>query len=498
MTYRYLESTNGGGGTPCSTFSFYLASGTENMTAELRDQPACNNTFVSSGAALTDGQWHHGTLVRDAGTNRIQVYLDGIQIVDQATITTGDISQDVAPVPFILGSQGGTGLFFVGMIDEPMYYNNTLTAAEVAKIYDSRTFTITGTGFDATPANNTVTVGGQAATVLNATATQLVIKAPAGATSTSQVTVTIGGNISGAKALGVVLPPRIDSLSRNITTSGRSITINGGGFSSSSAVAFNGTPATITSSTSSALTVTVPTATAGTVTVSNGVNTANGPHFEPMPNNLLHWYQAETNANDVIGALTGTQQGDATFAAGNNGQAFTFDGAGDYINVPDDASMDVGAGEDLTVAAWVNVDAYSTFKVLNKGRAVAFTPANAGYSLRFNGGNLQFDVHDGTNQAVASTAQTAVPLNQWHHIVGVFERGANIVRLYVDGVEVDNTGAALVTNSLATNSPFAIGALSRDGFGAASEFMDGEVDETVVFKRALTVPEIQALYQSQR
>jgi len=57
--------------------------------------------------------------------------------------------------------------------------------------------TITGTGFDATAANNTVKFNGTAAAITSATATQLVVTAPVGGTSGNVTVTTTGGTSNG-------------------------------------------------------------------------------------------------------------------------------------------------------------------------------------------------------------------------------------------------------------------------------------------------------------
>src|SRR4051794_23855015 len=53
---------------------------------------------------------------------------------------------------------------------------------------------------------------------------------------------------------------------------------------------------------------------------------------------LTHWWKADGNANDFVAANNGSLAGDAGFVTGFSGQAFSFDGNGDYVNVPEAAS----------------------------------------------------------------------------------------------------------------------------------------------------------------
>ena len=71
------------------------------------------------------------------------------------------------------------------------------------------------------------------------------------------------------------------------------------------------------------------------------------------PPGLVSWWPGDGHANDIVGSNHGTLQGDATFADGKVQQAFSFDGAGDFVNVPDNAQLNFGT-DDFTVDFWVN------------------------------------------------------------------------------------------------------------------------------------------------
>ena len=124
--------------------------------------------------------------------------------------------------------------------------------------------TIDGTGFSSTPGANTVLINGEAATVVSATSTQLIVDVPAGATvgpitiTTGAATVTSANNFavqSGGAA------PTITSFSPAIGASGTVVTVNGSGFQSTvpnNGVQFNQTWAHVSATTATALTTSVP------------------------------------------------------------------------------------------------------------------------------------------------------------------------------------------------------------------------------------------------
>ncbi len=126
------------------------------------------------------------------------------------------------------------------------------------------TITITGTNFSTTSAENVVKFNGIAATVTNATSTQLTTTVPAGAT-TGKLTVSVTGNtIQSLTDFMIDLVVELQSIVSFSPTHGlvgTTVVITGTNFSTTSAenvVKFNGIAATVTNATSTQLTTTVP------------------------------------------------------------------------------------------------------------------------------------------------------------------------------------------------------------------------------------------------
>lgn len=144
---------------------------------------------------------------------------------------------------------------------------------------------INGSGFDPTPGNNTVLIGGAASTVTAASNSQLTINPiPAGIFGTVGTTVQVGTQTSASSNFNI--KPNITSLSVGSGIIGASIQVNGSGFhttAGSNTVQFNGVGATVTVATTTQLTVTVPTAATGNVTVAVAGQTSNGSAFNVLP-----------------------------------------------------------------------------------------------------------------------------------------------------------------------------------------------------------------------
>lgn len=218
------------------------------------------------------------------------------------------------------------------------------------------------------------------------------------------------------------------------------------------------------------------------------------PSWQPIcggaiiQNNLVSWWRAEGNADDSGGANDGTASGDTAYQNGRIGQAFDFDGSDDYVEVPDNDSLDVGVG-DYTLAAWVNIRAANgdTHYIAGKG---ALGDYNSAYYLAINGQNhpyFQLWTADGTQGFIGESAQAISP-NEWHHLLMKKEGGD--VKLFVDGVEraSESPGNFFGGNS----APFTIG--KGDASSSPTFSTNGLIDEVLLYDRALSDTEITTLY----
>jgi hypothetical protein len=192
---------------------------------------------------------------------------------------------------------------------------------------------------------------------------------------------------------------------------------------------------------------------------------------------LVGWWRFDegsgTVANDSSGyGNDGTFNGDPHWVVGNFGGALEFDGTDDYVEVPDNESLQLW--ERFTLAAWIYQMESSSSRIIDK--------IGAGTA---NGPHL--DTHPGTK--LRSCSGTCISttsdhtLEEWHHVAVTFDEGD--VKLYVDG-SLEAGGSA--PSPLAGNSlPLRIGADS-DG----QSLFYGLIDDARVYNRALTEAEILA------
>jgi len=227
-------------------------------------------------AGFTPTSGASGTSVTIAGTNFSplmqynQLTLNGVRVNVNGTTPTqlvATVPTNATTGPFQLSINGcssttSSSNFSVGPGISGFAPNSGQAGTSV---------TIYGTGFSPTAANDSVKFNGIAATVTSAAATSLVATAPSGVT-TGPISVTVAGQTATSASVFALLPT-ITSFTPNLGPTGTTVTITGSNFApvaTNNAVAFNGTPATVASGSTTQLVVVVP-AGASTGPISIGI-----------------------------------------------------------------------------------------------------------------------------------------------------------------------------------------------------------------------------------
>ncbi len=75
---------------------------------------------------------------------------------------------------------------------------------------------------------------------------------------------------------------------------------------------------------------------------------------------IMPGYGILQNANDAtVNNNNGAAMGNAAPVIGFIGNAYNFDGSGDYIRIPDNSSLDLSTG--LTLSAWIKATAIISY-----------------------------------------------------------------------------------------------------------------------------------------
>lgn len=212
-----------------------------------------------------------------------------------------------------------------------------------------------------------------------------------------------------------------------------------------------------------------------------------------------YWTMDNVSGSDLIAdkGNNGIIYG-ATQVNGKLDKALSFDGVDDYVNVTYPSELSDLPESDFSISCWMNLGSLpggSTFKrILDLTNTVS--PFN---SVQFTGTNanntLQIGVYRNGSQNVriyrASTQNGAMPIGRWVYVVGTWNASTNTPKLYIDTELQIGTGNGSPTPVVANS--FTLGA--RSDLNAAT-FTDVDIDEVMIYNRALSETEIQKIYNN--
>jgi hypothetical protein len=201
------------------------------------------------------------------------------------------------------------------------------------------------------------------------------------------------------------------------------------------------------------------------------------------PTDLVAAYNFDDGtATDVSGhghhgAVTG-----AVPAAGLYGQALSFDGINDLVEIAGTDDLDFTSS--MTIEAWVYPTALGS-----KWRTAVLKQGTSGlvYGLYANNGGGKRPAAYARMAGVDRTAPSlagALPLNVWTHVVATYDKAEGRLVLWVNGVKVGQDTVAL-------DIEVSSGALFIGGNTFWGEYFAGLIDGVRLYNRALNLVEIQ-------
>jgi hypothetical protein len=206
-----------------------------------------------------------------------------------------------------------------------------------------------------------------------------------------------------------------------------------------------------------------------------------GSNCVSAPAGLIGWWTGEGNADDAVGTNNGTLVGGTTFANGEVGQAFSFDGANQYVAIETAESL-TGA---FTVEFW--------FNPMNLNGALGLmgsrSPQDGSFDLQLSANQIHGDIGNGSSWLTTSAnANYSFTVGNWYHFALVAT--PTNYAIYLDGVVAGSGsygyGIPLLFDP---NHQLDIGYIG--GYGL---FMNGLMDEVSIYDRALSFDEIAANY----
>ena len=228
-------------------------------------------------------------------------------------------------------------------------------------------------------------------------------------------------------------------------------------------------------------------------------NAGNGAQYPFSSQNL-------PSTNDAVGTSHGTLVNGATFSTGKIGNAFSFDGINDSIDIGN--KFDLGT-KSWTFNVWFNANTIKDQYIFSKGRS-NWESFRYGLNVKADG-KLSILIVDNMPGSIAPTSTQTITTGQWYMATVVIDRSYGVgqwsnqyqftLKLYINGIQETLIGTSSITNSSTiTNyynpTNFRIGAFGdSSGNGLVSNF-NGKIDLLSIWDRPLTQSEVTQLYNS--
>lgn len=242
-----------------------------------------------------------------------------------------------------------------------------------------------------------------------------------------------------------------------------------------------------------------------------GASTKTGVSLRTLIPNLVSWWTFDggkliTNVADSSGVNNGSliigasgKNTSTTTVPGKIGQALSFDGTDDYIDIADNNSLSFGNGTTdtpMSISAWIYMKNAVEFKIMKKGGIVGsdleyfFRTGDQGTNTNL----LTFRVYDASANANLgrrySVAMTQYE-NKWIFVTATYDGSGTEggVALYINGSRVDDTSASSGTYVAMENLTTGAQIGRYNTF-----YSNGYIDDVRLYNKALSLSEIKQLY----
>ncbi|HEX7859209.1 MAG TPA: LamG-like jellyroll fold domain-containing protein [Verrucomicrobiae bacterium] len=209
------------------------------------------------------------------------------------------------------------------------------------------------------------------------------------------------------------------------------------------------------------------------------------------PTGLVGWWTGDNTTRDASGNWNDAQTSAISFQTGKVGGAFVFN-ANSTFEVPPASELKVVS---LTFAAWIRPSDSSYAPIIMYQHPNDYHGAHFWTGDRFgNPRTLYANLRQAPHQEALIEAANVVVPEQWSFVAVTYNQSSGLTRLYANGevvkeetlpIRLPNTSGSLFVG----NCP-----PSLDLFGGTR--FPGSIDEPMVFNRALSVEELNAIYNA--
>ncbi|ODS35435.1 hypothetical protein BEH94_01360 [Candidatus Altiarchaeales archaeon WOR_SM1_SCG] len=239
------------------------------------------------------------------------------------------------------------------------------------------------------------------------------------------------------------------------------------------------------------------------ITITATVENIGGSCGDPNNDNLIAYWNFDDITGNTIHDLSGNNNYGTIYGAkqvdGISSNALEFDGIDDYVEIPDDSSLDLD--DDFTIMIWAKLDngAFTLNgapTILNK-EIIGWDGAGTyrtNYGLQvYDDGKFCGFIVDNSGNPTVCTLQGEVQEEEWYFYTIVLDETATKLRIYLNGefkAEVDY----IEGGDKLTDVPIVLG---RYGINYELNYhkFKGKMDELYIYNRALTAFEIKEEYE---
>ncbi|MGH2271482.1 LamG-like jellyroll fold domain-containing protein, partial [Anaerohalosphaeraceae bacterium U12dextr] len=191
---------------------------------------------------------------------------------------------------------------------------------------------------------------------------------------------------------------------------------------------------------------------------------------------------SDTSAMASSGTLNGGMTFEKNAVAGVRGQALSFDGVDDFVQITNGTST---PGTGFTVCLWAYPTAVKTW-----ARFIDFGNGSASDNIllaRYSTTNdLVLEAYNGSSSGGIVRAANAIELNQWQHFAATLDSAGN-AKLYKNGILIQSGTTGIFKKIARINSYIGKSNWSAD------QLYQGVMDEVQIFNSVLTQQQIQTL-----
>jgi len=203
-----------------------------------------------------------------------------------------------------------------------------------------------------------------------------------------------------------------------------------------------------------------------------------------------------SNANNGTAYDNASSTDNLVYNSGKVAEAFSFDGAGDYVDLNGTATGGTNPlelNDSFTISTWINfAESKSSYLINNYQGAGDYNGNHINLHADPSGAGITIEAQIDDNVNPTALLGDVLNLNQWYYIVLVRDKG-NTFKVHVDGVESDSE-IDITTSSVLSSVDWVFGARALD---KNTEFFNGTIDEVRISSSARSEQYVSTSYNNQ-